>query len=173
MKTTALLSASAICLLLGACSGIMPQRAEDLPYRTGTIDRAADGTVQRALLVEPRTISGVACRGWVSLHPGGALKSGDLAADTTIVGHALPKGSRVFLRPDGSLEHCWLSQDTDIDGAPCAGGVSKIDTTFHDNGRRKAAFLSRDCTIQAVECKASLYTPLRFDASGGLLKSER
>jgi hypothetical protein len=173
MSTFALLLSSAASLAVGACASLMPQRAEDLPYRTGTVERAEGGTVQRAQLAEEHTISGVACVGWVYLHPDGRLESADLASDATIAGHALPKGSRVFFRPDGSLEHCWLSRDAVIDGVPCAGGFGKIDTAFHANGRLKAAYLRHDRIIQGVRCKASLFQPLRFDEAGSLAQCER
>jgi hypothetical protein len=157
-----------LALLASACTVLTPQRDEDLPYRSGSILRHEGGALRRGLLVEPTEVLGFPCRGYVWLHPSGALDSFELARDAEVAGRTLPEGSRVFLREDGSLEWCWLSRDLVIDGIRCNGGWGKITTAFHSNGRLSAVFLSEDQEIQGVPCEASVFHPVELDEEGRL-----
>ena len=62
LKTPNVLLACTVCLMLDACASLTSQRAEDLPYRTGTIERSADGTVSKARLAETHQLSRVGGR---------------------------------------------------------------------------------------------------------------
>lgn len=153
-----------------ACRSNTPPGPADLPYRARTVERGPDGHVVKALLAEPTTIGGHLCMGWVQWRSDGTLEGADLAADSSVSGHVLPRGSRIFLRADGSLELCWLSRPTTIAGIECAGGAIKIATAFHPDGRLAAAYLARDQVIQGLPCKASVMEPVRFDESGALIR---
>ena len=68
--------AAALLLMgLAACmSG--RQTEEDRPYRTGTIELHADGSLRKAQLVEPAEVAGYPGKqgGWVRFHPDGSLR---------------------------------------------------------------------------------------------------
>jgi len=156
-----------LALPLASCWNLTPQREQDLPYRTGTLERYADGTLENAKLVEPTQIEGYPCRGWISFHPNGRIEACDLARDTEVSGHLLPEGTRLFLGPDGTLHDVFLGRDTVLEGLPCNGG-GKIMAGFYPDGRLRYAFLARDTEIQGVPCEASVLTEVRFHPDGQL-----
>lgn len=157
----------ALLLVLASCGAFTPQRVEDLPYRTGTLERYRDGTLESAKLVEPTEVEGLPCRGWISFHRNGRLESCVLARDTDVVGHLLPEGTRLFLEPDGTLDDVWLGRDTVLEGILWDGG-GKMMAGFHRNGRLRYAFLEEDTEIQGVPCEASVLTEVRFHPDGTL-----
>jgi hypothetical protein len=156
-----------LLLALVSCGAGTPQRDEDLPYRTGTLERYEDGTLETAKLVEPTEIEGYPCRGWISFHRNGRIEACDLARDAEVVGHLLPEGTRLFLEPDGTLDDVFLGRDTELAGLPCNGG-GKIMAGFHPDGRLRYAFLSEDTEIQGVPCEASVFTEVSFHPGGEL-----
>jgi hypothetical protein len=162
--------ASLLLLLLpplASCWTLTPQREQDLPYRTGTLERYDDGTLESARLTEPTEVEGYPCRGWISFHPNGRIEACDLARDTEVAGHLLPEGTRFFLEPDGTLDDVFLGRDTVIEGIPCNGG-GKIMAGFYPDGRLRYAFLAEDTEIQGVPCEASVFTEVSFHPDGKL-----
>jgi hypothetical protein len=160
---------SAALLVLGlALTGCLtPQDPADLPFRTSSILRHADGRKQRACLIEETEIGGFPCRGWVWWHADGSLDNVELARDLEVQGHALPARTRIFLDRQGRLAHAWLSRDAVIDGRPCRGRW-KIDTAFHPNGRLKAFFPPHTLEIDGVPCAASVFHPVYLHPDGRL-----
>jgi hypothetical protein len=158
----------AVALLGLALLGCLaPQQASDLPYRTSSILRHADGSLKRGYLVEPTELDGFPCQGWVWRHEDGKLDNFELQRDFTVQGHAFPAGTRLFLDREGHLAHAWLSKTTTIDGHVCRGRF-KIDTAFHPNGRVKAFFPPEDLELDGVLCTASVFHPVYLHPNGRL-----
>lgn len=150
---------------LGAC--LVPQDPADLPFRTSSILRHADGRLQRAFLVEASEIEGFPCQRWMWWHEDGRLDNLELSRDFTVQGHVFPAATRMFFDREGRLAHAWLSRDTVIDGRPC-GGRWKIDTAFHPNGRVRAFFPDDPYEIDGVLCAASVFHPIYLHPDGRL-----
>jgi len=158
----------AVLALLFVPSGCAaPQDPADLPFRTRSILRHENGSMQRAQLLAPADIRGLRCQNWVWWHDNGRLDSVELARDERVQGHDLPACTRVFFDAEGFLAHAWLSRDAVIDGWPCRGRW-KIDTAFHPNGRVKAFFPPRAMRIDGLACAATVFHPVYLNPDGSL-----
>lgn len=101
---------------------------------------------------ETAEIQGVSCTGSAEYFPGGGLKSCTLGREDTLSGQPLPAGTVVHLRQDGSLEWCFLPENTVIQGHLCLGSGHNFMTGFHPNGRLQTAWLAEDEVIQGIPC---------------------
>ncbi len=101
-------------------------------------------------------------------YESGQLKQSKLSKDYMIGDTVFPSRSVVFLRNDGSVHRSWLSKDEVIQDIICKGGVGKIETAFHDNGRLASCFLPDDSSIQGAPCSGSAFHPVMFHPSGRL-----
>ena len=97
-------------------------------------------------------IQGIACTGSVEYYQDGKLKSCTLGRDDTLSGQPLALGTVVNLRPDGSLDWCFLQENTVIQGHLCSGSGHGFMTGFHPNGQLKTAWLAQDEVIQGIPC---------------------
>lgn len=160
---------AAACLFLGR-----RQNEEDVTPRLRTIvfgSLAAGAAVIFALLLifggrnEPVTsrtaaappgevvdIQGISCTGSVEYYQNGKLKSCTLGREDTLSGQPLPPGTVVTLKPDGSLDWCFLQENTMIQGHLCRGSGHDFMTGFHPNGKLKTAWLAEDEVIQGIPC---------------------
>ena len=77
---------------------------------------------------EVAEIQGVSCTGSVEYYQDGKLKSCTLGREDTLSGQPLAPGTVVNLRPDGSLDWCFLQENTMIQGHLCRGSGHG----FHD-----------------------------------------
>jgi hypothetical protein len=171
-KSTKFLSCCCVAALIAfVCCCRVSQDPRDLPFRTGTIDRRADGTLERALLVEPAELDGYPCKGWVMRHDNGRLQSFHLSADLTLQGHLLPADTRVFFDRDGKLAHAWLPRETTLAGHACRGSM-KIDTAFHPDGSIAAFFPPDDVRIDGILCEASVFHPVYLHPNGRLRQAK-
>jgi hypothetical protein len=143
------------------------QDPADLPYRTSSILRHANGQLQRAYLIEPTDVESFPCQRWCWWYEDGRIDNIELSRDLAVQGHDFPTGSRLFFDQEGRLAHAWLSRDTLIDGHLCRGGL-KIDTALHPNGRVKAFFPRETTEIDGVPCTASLFHPIYLHPDGAL-----
>ncbi len=101
---------------------------------------------------EVMEIQGIACTGSVEYYQDGKLKSCTLGRDDTLSGQPLALGTVVNLRPDGSLDWCFLQENTVIQGHLCSGSGHGFMTGFHPNGQLKTAWLAQDEVIQGIPC---------------------
>ncbi len=97
-------------------------------------------------------IQNVSCTGSVEYYQDGTLKSCTLGREDTLSGQPLPSGTVVHLTPEGSLDWCFLQQNTMIQGHLCLGSGHGFMTGFHPNGRLKLAWLAQDEVIQGIPC---------------------
>jgi hypothetical protein len=97
-------------------------------------------------------IQGISCTGSVEYYQGGKLKSCTLGRNDTLSGQPLAPGTVVNLRPDGSLDWCFLQENTVIQGHLCSGSGHGFMTGFHPNGQLKTAWLVQDEVIQGIPC---------------------
>jgi hypothetical protein len=97
-------------------------------------------------------IQGISCSGSVEYYQGGKLKSCTLGREDTVTAQPLPPGTVVNLTPEGSLDWCFLPQNTVIQGHVCLGSGHGFMTGFHPNGQLKTAWLADDEVIQGIPC---------------------
>lgn len=170
-RTMTLLRSIVPALLLAAlgcaCTGDSPRTPAERIYRSGTIERHADGSVAKAKLRGVETVAGLPCRDWIRFHPDGSLRGCRLDRETEVLGHRLPARSWLWFAEGGRLETAWLAEGRELGGVPCRGG-GKISTSFHPDGRVASTFLSTDATFDGVPCAASLLAPVRFHPDGRL-----
>jgi hypothetical protein len=121
----------------------IPDRWTAIDTRTHTID-VKKGKVS--------LIQGVPCQGPYDVYNDGKLSHCLLASEFTLSGNLLPERTIVKFSPDGTLDMCFLQQDTLIQGHLCRGENDGFETCFYPNGKLKLAWLARDEEIQGVPC---------------------
>ena len=97
-------------------------------------------------------IQGISCTGSVEYYQDGRLKSCTLGLEDTLSGQPLPAGTVVTMTPTGTIDWCFLQQNTMIQGHLCLGSGHDFMTGFHPNGRLKVAWLAQDEVIQGIPC---------------------
>ena len=97
-------------------------------------------------------IQGIASVGPFEYYQDGKLKSCTLARKDTLSGQPMPAGTVVHLIHDGTLDWCFLQQDTEIQSHLCRGEGHGFMTGFHPSGQLKLAWLARDEIIQGIPC---------------------
>jgi len=118
-------------------------------------------------------IQGISCTGSVEYYQGGKLKSCMLGREDTITGQPLPPGTVVNLTPEGSLDWCFLPQNTMIQGHLCLGSGHEFMTCFHPNGQLKTAWLAQDEVIQGIPCAKYHFMSSLFGGGERTLFDER
>ena len=103
---------------------------------------------------EPKEIQGVSCRGLISYHPNGKLRSCTLNCLDTLSGQELAEGTYVSLTKEGVFKQCFLQENTVIQGHYCLGGGHNFSTCFHPNGVLRLAWLVENEVIDGIPCKA-------------------
>lgn len=111
---------------------------------------------------EVADIQGISCTGSVEYYQGGKLKSCTLGREDTLSGQPLAPGTVVNLRPDGSLDWCFLQENTVIQGHLCSGSGHGFMTGFHPNGQLRTAWLAQDEVIQGIPCAKYSFLPSLF-----------
>ena len=93
---------------------------------------------------------------WITLDADGRPKILQLVHDTSILGYKCRGGNRVLgpsegattaFYPSGKLEECWLAEDQDVQGIPCAhSGMFTGDSSvkFYESGKVKSCTLAKD-----------------------------
>jgi hypothetical protein len=107
-------------------------------------------------------IQGIPCTGSVEYYQDGKLKSCTLGREDTLSGQPLPPGTVVNLTPEGSLDWCFLEQNTMIQGHLCLGSGHEFMTGFHPNGQLKTAWLAQDEIIQGIPCARYRFMSVLF-----------
>lgn len=116
----------------------------------------------RFKLTKDSVIAGITCgptgRAYVVLHDSGKVDECPVAADTTIDGHYLPRGTWLRLHPDDRLDGAWLSRDTELAGLPCKGtGYKGWSVRFHPGGALSLCYLSREAIVDGVPCRGAAF----------------
>jgi hypothetical protein len=114
--------------------------------------------LQRVKLESPATYDGIHCgptgRASAAFYPSGRLESCPLEAASVVGGHALPRGSWVYLEEDGHLRSAWLSHDTKLGAITCKGdGFQGWSVTFDRDGNVRQCYLARSQVIDGVPCR--------------------
>jgi hypothetical protein len=118
----------------------------------------ADGKLKSCTLTHD-TDFGVArapAGSWITLDEDGRPKLLQLNHDTPILGYKCRGGNRILgpgegattaFYPSGKLEECWLAEDQDVQGIPCAhSGMFTGDSSvkFYESGKVKSCSLAKD-----------------------------
>jgi hypothetical protein len=109
-------------------------------------------------------IQGIALIGRATFHQNGPLYQAILAREDTLFGNILPAGTFVTFRQDSTLDWCFLTESTSLEGLRCRGEGDSYMTCFHPNGRLRLAWLDGDQIVQGVPCMGATFWR---DAFGG------
>lgn len=161
----------AVLLAATSCCTVQCRDPEEPDYARGTVERWEGGTLRRGRLARPRELGGLPCRGWVHFRADGRLESAELERDTSLAGHVLPEGTRVFLDGQGRLESCWLGRSTVLQGFACRGG-NKIAAAFHPDGSLAAFFPPEDVVVDGIPCRRTGQCPVTLHPDGSLAGCE-
>ncbi|UCE23880.1 MAG: hypothetical protein JSU74_11355 [Candidatus Zixiibacteriota bacterium] len=112
-------------------------------------------------------VEGVSCQKGARYYEDGNLKSCVLARKDTLSGQPLPLGTTVHLTMEGTLDWCFLPEDTYIQGHLCKGRGHSWSTAFHPNGRLKLAWLGKDEIIQGIPCAEASFWGDVFGGGAG------
>ena len=155
-------------LLLSACMA-WEHEVERGGYRFHTY-RLSDSGVHIGKLSTPATISGFTCQHseWIHLKPDWTLEACFLAEPYDMEHFTIPAGSWVRPSPDRIMAA--FETNTPCQGYVCSGsgGTKGIQTTFYHSGKLRAFFPPHDVDIGGVTCKASLLVNVQLHEDGGL-----
>jgi len=101
-------------------------------------------------------VARAAAGSWITLDTDGRPKVLQLVHDTPILGYKCRGGNRLLgpsegattaFYPSGKLQECWLAEDQDVQGIPCAqSGIftGHSSVQFFESGKLRSCKLSRD-----------------------------
>ena len=170
-------NSAVVCLVFFLGMPDLPARA-DIPHiaQCDTIRKTKGpnkGSYKiRCKYKQPVNVSGYPCIGWTWYYQNGTPANFQVNEDIVIQGIHIPKDSRVFLRPDGTLDQCYFSQDVIIKGYTCDGGHKKEATGFYPDGSLRFIFLTEQRTIQGLPCRPGGLSIVQFYESGKLKQCE-
>lgn len=157
-------------LIIPAILTAAPQ-PDSLQFKESSAEYYSNGQLKKCKLKSTQLVQNLPCRRWLKFHENGQIRQFELAEDKVIQNIKFPAKTIMWLRPDGTIDRCWLSKSMTIQDYPCKGGSwSKIDTGFHPNGKLRLIFLDDDTIIQNIPCRASIFHPVYFYDSGRLHK---
>lgn len=137
-----------------------PEAIEGVPCAAGYLWRFPDGRLHRCTLDRDAVVRGA------SLPRGSAVAFNEdgnhayvfLPRTTTIEGYECKGSGHNFMttfHPDGRLKLCWLEEDRDVQGIPCAGfsvwsdvfGKNPSGVYLHPDGKLAECRVTRDIEI--------------------------
>lgn len=126
-------------------------------------------TSTEIIIEEPTVIQGVSCKEFADIYENGVLESCRLSCVDTLSGQQLPAETVVHFRSDGTIDWCFLPENTMIQAVLCRGdGYGGWQTAFHSNGELRVAWLAEDQVIQGVPCKAATFFTELFGGGAGV-----
>jgi hypothetical protein len=106
-------------------------------------------------------VAGRPCRkGWIHLHPNGALAGFFAAQDITLARFAIPAGTWVAQEDQGVVTACAFPRDVEVQGQLCRGGIGGAEgvrTAFHRDGALKAFYTRKSVLIDGIPCQSNLF----------------
>jgi hypothetical protein len=127
----------------------------------GVTQTAQSGTAaQRTKLQQDTEIQGYPCaKGYTWFYADGKLNECFVSQETQYGEALIPRGSVIYLKPDGRLDFAMLEHDSEFAGVKCSGGNWLLGpsegamTGFYPSGKLQACYLVGDQVVQGVPCR--------------------
>jgi hypothetical protein len=124
-------------------------------------DKPQPNTFKR--LAAPAAKQGYECsKGAAWFYPNGALRTCEVARDTSFGEATVPAGSYIYLLDNGTPSYVFLSRNTTIHGHVCRGVSHDLITSFYPGGQLKACWLAAEEEIQGVPCARTSFMSKMF-----------
>jgi ABC-type nickel/cobalt efflux system permease component RcnA len=114
----------------------------------------------RIKLRQTTEIQGYSCdKGYTWLYADGKLNECWVSQETQYGDALIPRGSVIYLTPDGRTEIAMLQHNTEIADVKCSGGNWLLGpsegamTSFYPSGKLKLCYLAGDQMVQGVPCR--------------------
>ena len=121
---------------------------------------ASPDGVYRKKLHQITVIQGYSCdKGYAWFYADGKLNECWVSQETQYGEALIPRGSVIFLKPDGRPQIAMLEHSTEIAGVKCSGGNWLLGpsegamTSFYPSGKLRACSLAADQVVQGVPCR--------------------
>jgi antitoxin component YwqK of YwqJK toxin-antitoxin module len=114
----------------------------------------------RTKLKQDTEIQGYPCaKGYTWFYADGKLSECAVSQETQYGDALIPRGSVIYLTPDGRTEIAMLQHNTEIADVKCSGGNWLLGpsegamTSFYPSGKLKLCYLAGDQMVQGVPCR--------------------
>ena len=121
---------------------------------------AAPADSTRKKLHQNTVIQGYPCaKGYTWFYADGKLDNCWVSQETQYGEALIPRGSLLYLKPDGRLYFVMLAHDSEVAGVKCSGGnwllgpAEGAMTSFYPSGKLWACSLAVDQVVQGVPCR--------------------
>jgi hypothetical protein len=122
--------------------------------------KAAQEDSTRKKLHQDTVIQGYPCaKGYTWFYADGKLDNCWVSQETQYGEALIPRGSLLYLKPDGRLYIVMLAHDSEVAGVKCSGGnwllgpAEGAMTSFYSSGKLLACSLAEDQVVQGVPCR--------------------
>ncbi len=129
-------------------------------------DAVADKKVKYQNFSQPTEVRGLIVRGRVAYYPNDTLMYAQVAKETVLFGHVFPEGTGFHFRDDGTLEWCFLAQDSRVEGHLLRGGGNEWMTEFYPSGKLKSGGLAEVQIIDGIPCAVGTFWSEVFGGGG-------
>ena len=137
----------AVCVLLVGVGYGVAQTAQPRP------------ATHRTKLKQDTVIQGYPCaKGYTWFYADGKLRDCTVSQETQYGEALIPRGSLIYLKPDGTLSEVNLAHDTRIHSVLCKGGgilgpAEGASAAFYPSGKLEQCWLAGDQVVQGVPCR--------------------
>ena len=149
----------AVCVLLVGVGYGVAQTAQPRP------------ATHRTKLKQDTVIQGYPCaKGYTWFYADGKLRDCTVSQETQYGEALIPRGSLIYLKPDGTLSEVNLAHDTRIHSVLCKGGgflgpAEGAETDFYPSGKLEQCWLAGDQSVQGVPCMTAGFIGLFGDGA--------
>jgi len=127
---------------------------------------------QRTTLQKDTEIQGYPCaKGYAWFYADGKLENCAVSQETQFGEALIPRGSIIYLKPDGRPKFAMMQHNTEVAGVKCSGGNWLLGpsegamTDFYPSGKLELCFLSEDEVVQGVPCMRAGFLGLFGDGA--------
>jgi antitoxin component YwqK of YwqJK toxin-antitoxin module len=117
-------------------------------------------------------IQGYSCaKGYTWFYADGKLNECFVSQETQYGEALIPRGSVIYLKPDGRPDFAMLEHDSEVAGVRCSGGNWLLGpsegamTVFYPSGKLEQCWLAGDQSVQGVPCMTAGFIGLFGDGA--------
>ena len=115
-------------------------------------EMGADENIKYVKYDHPTEVQGLTVIGNVEYYPSDKLLFARIAKETVLFGHTFLKGTGLSFRENGTIDWCFLAQDSIIQGHLFQGGGHSWMTLFYPSGKLKSGGLAKVQVIDGIPC---------------------
>ena len=126
----------------------------------------------RTKLHQNTVIQGYSCaKGYTWFYADGKLNECFVSQETQYGEALIPRGSVIYLKPDGRPDFAMLEHDSEVAGVRCSGGNWLLGpsegamTVFYPSGKLEQCWLAGDQSVQGVPCMTAGFIGLFGDGA--------